>query len=286
MSTRYHEKKVDEIVGRYLTVSHPNQALHYVLEDPGESSLLLDSLRRQISLVKCRSQNIDHGQVTIYDKALLVLTKYGEKLDHIGALELYATEYLGIVPISSVAQNTDIMTKHIELQRKVINGSASDTLEARSPSTKDTRHNATMQDRMSPDSYKPRKHHRHRHHNYEDSSRQKADSELGLQRRVERILDVYYQAKDKYFYAMQLDGMVSLEVARFLRDSAENALRYLTTNGLHEHKVVSELEQIFNTARDKTAELLGGRKRHFDEENDRRRRKHGRRHIDSYRPHS
>lgn len=82
---------------------------------------------------------------------------------------------------------------------------------------------------------------------------------------------------------------------RFLRDTAENTILYLRTNGLFDHGLIPELEKTFDYARDKAAVLSGGRKRHFDDYCERERererergsgekRSRSGRVIDSYRP--
>lgn len=84
--------------------------------------------------------------------------------------------------------------------------------------------------------------------------------------RAARLLDVYNQAKEDYLTTKARDGVDSLPAIRFLRDSAENTLRYFHDNGLSHDSVVPDLERTFAVARDKTAQILGGRKRHFDED--------------------
>ncbi|KAL2862261.1 uncharacterized protein BJX67DRAFT_366711 [Aspergillus lucknowensis] len=103
--------------------------------------------------------------------------------------------------------------------------------------------------------------------------------------RVARLLEVYQQAKEDYLREKERYGVESLPAVRFLRDTAENTLRYLHDNGLSGHAWVPDLEETFAAARDRTVQLLGGRKRHFDEGRwGRRSRKRGRRIVDSYRP--
>lgn len=140
---------------------------------------------------------------------------------------------------------------------------------------------------MPANTHEPKDHHHRsrRHHDREDRHKGEESLDAKLQTRVERLLRVYHQAKSEFYGAMQRDGMVNIGMARFLRDSAENALRYMLDNGLSEHAYITELEMVFKQARDKAAELLGGRKRHFDEGRDsRRRRRRKKRVIDSYRP--
>ncbi|KAL4893549.1 major facilitator superfamily domain-containing protein [Aspergillus ambiguus] len=253
-----NERKTDDIVRRYGKITYPNLMLHGLLNDPEQSKLLFDALQRQISLVKCRSQTWEDGQITIYDKALLALTSSGDNLTNIGALELYLTEYLGIVPIAPVAHNDHIGSSHLKLQHALTKAASASEPRPREESTVPTNESHPAAD---------------------DSTNDR------LQNRVERLLSVYHQARDEYSDAMRRDGMVNIAVARFLRDSAENALRYMLSNGLGDHAAISELERVFAQARDKAAELLGGRTRHFDPGRPKRRhRRRTRRVIDSYRP--
>lgn len=121
-SSQEKDPKTDAIVRRYHKSSLTNPVLHEILKNPEESSLLLDAVRRQVSLIKCRSQDFEDGQVTIYDRALLILTNNGENMTDLGARELYLTEFLGIVPIGPVAPSKDIVARHVALQSKLTKG--------------------------------------------------------------------------------------------------------------------------------------------------------------------
>lgn len=121
-----------------------------------------------------------------------------------------------------------------------------------------------------------------------------SNNDSHLQGKVERILAVYTRAKEDYDNADRSESATKdnkFSAARFLRDTAENALNYLRTNGLSDHASIPELEQVFELARDKATELSGGRKRRFetsadnDEKLDTHRGgKRNRRILDSYRP--
>lgn len=132
-------------------------------------------------------------------------------------------------------------------------------------------------------------HHRdqdERHHHSDRAKTIHTYEASQTQSRIERLMEVYAGAKKEYFDGMRRDGMVSIEMARFLRDSAENALRYMLNNSPDDRHNIQELEEVFAIARDKATELFGGRKRHFDQGHERRRKKNGRgRRVDSYRPH-
>lgn len=141
-------------------------------------------------------------------------------------------------------------------------------------------------------------HEENRHHGYdhEDKGRPRTESSLSasssdsrVQEKIERILAVYTRAKDEYYEAGSSDIADKLSVARFLRDTAENALSYLSLNGHSDHPSIPELEHFFQLARDKATELSGGRKRRFDADDvarpeEKRREKRSRRLRDSYRP--
>ncbi|KAF7592920.1 hypothetical protein BBP40_012241 [Aspergillus hancockii] len=282
----YQERLVDEIVYRYYRIDQPNTVLRDILRDTEQSSLLLSALRRQISLIKCRSQTFNDGQITTYDRALLKLSRNGENLTDMGALELYLNEYLGVVPIFPATQSQGILAQRLKLEsvlrKAAAPGTQPETIVGRKeqPQIK----SEPIQPRYGPKDCDDRY--------YMDSADSSIRSTSDVQQvsdRVTRLLDIYRHAKDEYYTALQTDGYVSLEAARFLRDTAENALRYLHANGLSDHTAVPDLEQVFTISRDKATQLTGGRKRHFDEDTDRRPDRHPRkkkrsRGGDSYRP--
>ncbi|KKK23211.1 hypothetical protein AOCH_001885 [Aspergillus ochraceoroseus] len=291
-------RRVDELVRQYQMVSYPSPVMQDILNNSMSYSLLVGALRRQVLLVKCRSQEFEANQVTIYDKALLILSKYGEEPMNVGALELYLTEFLGIVPIGAASDGKDMVSNHIELQKVLDEAgrTANTPAEAAATDEQPQRESGREPDRESivygdaKDEYN--RFHANFHAHGADTTSTAGQERDGHQpdervERAERILEVYHRAKDDYFSAKERDGVESLRSVRFLRDTAENALRYLHVNGMSGHSCVPDLENVFAMARDRTAQLLGGRKRHFDD--DHRRRgytgyKRPRRFLDSYRP--
>ncbi|KAL4780643.1 major facilitator superfamily domain-containing protein [Aspergillus varians] len=256
------QKGVDDLVRRYRRANDPSPVMLEIVNDPESYSILVGALRRQISLAKCRSQEFEDCQITIYDRALLLLSDYGESATDPGALELYLTEFLGVVPIAPTANGRDIVSKHIELQHVL------DT--EREPSTPINEYKRELEDSSPFDIEGEYERHFPALQHYDEVD-MKPTMTTGIQPwksnvRVERLLDVYNQAKEDYLTTKERDGVDSLSAVRFLRDSAENTLRYLHANGLSDHNFVPDLEQTFVIARDKTAQILGGRKRHFDED--------------------
>ena len=116
------ERKVDDLALRYMAIREPTPILREIMRIPEQYSLLLYSVARQVALIKCRSSAFEDGQVNIYDKALLWLTGLGSNPTSLGALELYMTEFLGIVPISTVAEGRSFVERHISLGESICPG--------------------------------------------------------------------------------------------------------------------------------------------------------------------
>ncbi|KAL5337725.1 hypothetical protein BJX70DRAFT_399360 [Aspergillus crustosus] len=320
VSLHYHPQsdiprnRVDELIRKYRRPSNPSPIMLDIYNDPVTYSILIAALRRQISLTKCRSQEFGDCQITIYDRALLDLSNFGESVTDPGALELYLAEFLGIAPIAPIADSKEAVLKHVELQN-VLDRVRATHVEKQVPALSKEAVAASNEGQIQEQVPSPAfdinvEYERHfpasAHSNDEDP---KPTTPLGkndeVDVRVTRLLEVYQQAKNEYFNTKTKDGVDSLSAVRFLRDSAENTLRYLHANGLANHSCVPELEQTFVGARDKTAQILGGRNRYFEDENryrstrahggrrhhyeeDRKGKKHSykrhRRPIDSYRP--
>ncbi|KAE8350070.1 hypothetical protein BDV28DRAFT_151282 [Aspergillus coremiiformis] len=283
----HQERKADDLARKYYKIDRPNTnaILNDILGDPEQSSLLFSALRRQVSLIRCRSQTFEDGQVTTYDRALLKLSRNGENLADTGVLELYLTEYLGIVPISPVSQSKNILAKHLELE-SVLRKAFTPTSAMPEIDGGHTEQSQVMSDDQTLLKFEddPRDYDDRYYMEHSDGHISSTSHAQQVFDRVDRLLDVYNRAKDDYYKALQTEGFVSLDTVRFLRDTAENALRYLHTNGLSDHTSVPDLEQVFMIARDKATQLKGGRKRHFDEDAQRHFRRRKRRSVDSYRP--
>lgn len=85
-----------------------------------------------------------------------------------------------------------------------------------------------------------------------------------LDEKLRRIVNVYLKARQDFKDINDDDFAEKASAARFLRDSAENTLNCLQARGLDSHWLVPELEAVFAHARDRAAQLLGGRKRRFE----------------------
>ncbi|EAW14430.1 uncharacterized protein ACLA_074670 [Aspergillus clavatus NRRL 1] len=342
--TANQQKKVDELVHKYHRIRFPSPTLRDILKSPHKSDLLVSAVRRQCSLVRCRSQDLEDNQVTIYDKALLTLSRSGEDPAELCALELYLTEFLGIVPIVSAVHSKDIAAKHLVLHSVLLGAGASQNVsrnlsasekhhqkpDKQTSMAPTTHHDPSMKDigmksysephafrktvernpalaeyhgsesgtlkidtrSVSENRCQRERTQRKTHHSPKADStsnlKRKRDDEA-VENRAERLLEVFFQAKEEYINQTHKEGVHNHNMVRFLRDSAENALTYLQANNMGSHKFIPILEEWFTLTRNKATALFGGRERHFDKKTPLpRKRPHAkkrmRRTVDSYRP--
>jgi hypothetical protein len=71
--------------------------------------LILSVFDRQIQLIKSRSQALEDGHVTVYDKALLTLSSNGSDLENPSALLFWCEHYLGIDRVRAAADTPKFM---------------------------------------------------------------------------------------------------------------------------------------------------------------------------------
>lgn len=91
---------------------------------------------------------------------------------------------------------------------------------------------------------------------------------------INRLLHTYFRAKKDFYTKYEsirfLYDPKLADAAKFLRDSAENALSYLEAQELLSScdmsDLVLELQTVFDFAKSKAIEILGGRKRRFEVE--------------------
>ncbi|ODM19628.1 hypothetical protein SI65_04613 [Aspergillus cristatus] len=279
---------VDSLVHKYQKAS-PSPVFLDLLHKPDQYALLVNAIYRQISLIKRRSQALEDCQITIYDKALLELSMEGCYPIQTGVVELYLAEFLGLDETEK-EDVKDALGKHVALQN-VLNMRESEsnpytTRSKREPTSPRIKHEEPTKSET---------------HSSPITTTISSGSKTSpqLNERVTRMLAVYHRAKEDYQRIKRRDNVEPLHAVRFLRDTAENTILYLRTNGFFEHELITELERTFDYARDKAAQLSGGRKRHFDDdwerqrERDRDRDRRGEsgekrsrsgRVIDSYRP--
>ncbi len=78
--------------------------------------LLYEVFDHYLTLIKSRSQAFEDGHITVYDKALLHLSRNGNDLHNVGALELYLDEVVGVSRGQHVENLDKLLNKHVALK--------------------------------------------------------------------------------------------------------------------------------------------------------------------------
>lgn len=127
------DEVVNALVHQYQAIRTPSTVIH-LSKTPGYRELFNHVFEYHIGLIKTRSQGFEDGQITVYDKALLILTNNGNSLSHFGAIELFKDEILGIRNDDDMGKLDALFSKNIALRAILGHGMfnlCSDILEAR-----------------------------------------------------------------------------------------------------------------------------------------------------------
>ena len=95
----HHEEllnDVDELLGNAGAVTRLHPSIVNFLCECNQKRSFQDAMSKQVSLIQTRSQALEDGRVTIFDKAFLTLTKNGRELGSIIAIDFFCKEYLGL----------------------------------------------------------------------------------------------------------------------------------------------------------------------------------------------
>ncbi|KAJ5178273.1 uncharacterized protein N7500_000972 [Penicillium coprophilum] len=231
--------KEDSLYLKWSVVMNPSELLQELVSNREHARALFHGLRRQVKSIRHRSQSYDDGQVTIYDRVLLRLYDEGHTMQHYGLLEFYLAEYLEIKNCRSEDESNTVIAAHFAAQRILDNGPIPkipiigvDDVEA---VTED------MKTSKSPHSSGPSKSHH-----------------------IEKLIRVYQKAKaDYYILEVTESHRERTNSVRFLRDTAENLLRYLKSVD-KDNDLIPEIEDIIQVSQAHANQLAGGRKRKFE----------------------
>jgi hypothetical protein len=94
----YRQNPADEIpqlVGK-AQIAALSPAISACLRNPEQKRLFLEVFSRHVELLKSRSQAFEDGHITVYDKALLNLTRNGNDLESPHAVQYFCEDFLGI----------------------------------------------------------------------------------------------------------------------------------------------------------------------------------------------
>ena len=110
------EEQVAVLVKKYASVTLLNPIVLELLKTTEHFRLLYEVFDHYLALIKSRSQAFEDGHITVYDKALLHLSRNGNDLYNLGALELYLDEVVGISSRQHVEDLDELLNKHVALK--------------------------------------------------------------------------------------------------------------------------------------------------------------------------
>ncbi|GKZ17955.1 hypothetical protein AbraIFM66951_007832 [Aspergillus brasiliensis] len=284
------QRKVDELVRKYDRIIEPSAVLHSILQDPESLESLVNAIQRQASLVRHRSTNIEDGEITAFDNALMILSSAGQDPQGTGALELYLAEYLGICTFSPISHAKQALHGYVTLQKTVTRATVPGSVTSRATTATEQQPQSRPEQALNTHGQE-HEHPRKLQHMLPPRPPPTLE-EIRRREQVERLIQIYEGAKAEY--NKKEDEEIDIGLARYFRDTSENMLYFLRVNDMSDHPLIPDIEDSFERAKSKAAQL-SGRGRHFDEPRattsepkhppkSRRRRRHRYREVDSYRP--
>lgn len=230
--------------------------------------LILSVFDRQISIIKSRSQALEDAQVTVYDKALLILTFNGTNLEAPPALLFWCEHYLGIDDARGHFETPRVLQEMMAVPTVLNQGKQ----QAQSPHPRNRATALSILTRCLPlvpstarESTEAASH-RFSGSTVQSESQPREPVEFSADSqnpKVKRLFTVYDQARTEYMSLVDAGDSKSLTAAKFLRDTAENALTYLKEMKV-DGEVLSELKSTCDMAAAAVVSLSGGKKRKFD----------------------
>ncbi|KAJ5397970.1 hypothetical protein N7509_006083 [Penicillium cosmopolitanum] len=307
-------RKVAELRAKYSGINEPSPLLTRVLDDDTKSSALYYVVNRQVQHICCHSSSWDDGEVTIYDTALVRMYEEGLPLQNIGLLELFFAEYMGLGLCSSAEEEEATVNAFLAAAHPITHNATTDT---ESPYIYQSQNDRESCDTIYQEDKQEDKQGdnvgRRSEMSNKDSSKDtskdmrspKSECELKDGKKpsprkealLENLVQVYHTAKADYYLGdADKSGISSKKTdkfsnVRFLRDSSENLLRYMRSEGYDNHPLVSEVENVADASREH-AEHLAGCKRNYEQREGSNhahsrwshKRRRWNRGVDSYRP--
>lgn len=97
-----------------------------------------------------------------------------------------------------------------------------------------------------------------------ETGKSSQDSGASESHHIDKLVQVYQKAKADYYILQVSDNYRErTNSVRFLRDTAENLLRYLLSTD-KDNNLIPEIEDIIQVSQAHASQLAGGRKRKFD----------------------
>ncbi|PGH10853.1 hypothetical protein AJ79_05213 [Helicocarpus griseus UAMH5409] len=269
-TTNNLEEQAAKLADKYTKLDTVKPILSEFLKDTSLFNLLTIVFEHHLSMIKSRSQKLEDGEITIYDKALLKLTSNGTETYNLGALELFIDEVMGVKD-NECATMDEMVAHYAHLKEMMKVHAFSPKRDIHAFKDKDETTISTHNDNPNPN------------HDHEPNPEPNPDELKKVEEALTRLIGLFTTAQKEYREIHKDDLAKQAVAARFLRDTAENALNYLKARNM-QHYMIPELEASFQAAREKAIDLSGGRKRPFEVHEDARWGRRSRPRADCYRP--
>ncbi|KAK2731973.1 hypothetical protein FQN55_004301 [Onygenales sp. PD_40] len=247
---------VASLVQAYQRKTSLSPTVSEFLKDPGLFRLLYEVFEHHLAVIKSRPFPVHDGQVTVYDRALLMLTRRGDgEMYNFGALQLFLDEVMGMRGVKGVDLERVIM-KNVAIKGLLVKITRSMSEEASIPEPSDESPTATPRSRNNTTT-------RHSPRTEDGTNSTNTNDHQTVKDCLARSLVTFSSAQREYNSVTDTDVVAKSRAAKFLRDTAENTLNYLRARNM-DHYMVPELEAAFQMAKEKAIALSGGRKRPFE----------------------
>lgn len=113
------EFSVQEMVTKYSKIKTLHPIVSRICESPRNQDVLRKSLQHDLSLIRGRSSRLDDHEISIAQKAYMLLMRHPE--DRLGGIELYVQEIIGLNHVDATEScaflQTAMKTREIILHR-------------------------------------------------------------------------------------------------------------------------------------------------------------------------
>lgn len=102
------ERRVRQLVIHYGAIEVLHPAISELCKSPQHETMFEQCLRQELMLVRSRSDRLDHHEISITQKAFMILM---DNLDHhVGGVELYVEEIIGLKLLTAEEKGEALQT--------------------------------------------------------------------------------------------------------------------------------------------------------------------------------
>ncbi|KAI1950456.1 hypothetical protein LOZ57_002015 [Ophidiomyces ophidiicola] len=232
-------KNLASIIREYAAVNAMRPDVAELAKLPEYLALLMGVFENHIALVTTRSQAFEDGQITLYDRALLILTSNGKNMHNLGAIELFLDEILGVKKNSNAEDVAQIIQKNIAL-RSIVS-------QVMHP----------QEEHVSEQHGKEQNGQTNINIKKDTEQREPPTAVEDSDPRIARMLKTFSKAKSEFHSIRNSDKGSKYLAAKFLRDTAENTLTYFRDMGIHDHEMIPHIKAAYWLGHNKTLEDTG-----------------------------